>query len=251
MVNITIIAAGNEYQIAAAWAAPTYMKYLPQGGMVSVLLSDEEKPLELLKKHSELFGFAIKTFPFEAERSAKYIMQLKCRALFHVVSHLKSNELLFYVDADTCCCRPLTFESQFTKAAFAGKICFAPDLRDRHENNVRMPWYLSPGERDTYVNAGVMLTTACALDMFKLFLDISKRKQFSNPPYGDQTIINYVFGKYHNGRLFLLNRDYNEMRYSIPTSTKFVAHFPGGKAPQDLSKKFARHKNLCIEILRN
>lgn len=176
-------------------------------------------------------------------------MQLKCQALYHAVSRLKPDELLFYADADTCCCRTLTLESQVEKEIFSGKIGLVADLRDRHEDDSQAPWFLPCNERDTYVNAGVIVASSGALDMFKLFVDLSKQQEFSNPPYGDQTIINFVLGKYHRGRLLLLNRDYNEMNNDLSSTTKFVMHFPGPKGPRDLSNKFARHRRFCMEML--
>jgi hypothetical protein len=249
MLNITIIAAGKDYQNAAAWAAPTYVQNLSQPGVVDVLLSDQEKPLDILKEHSERFGFTIKTFPFAPQENVKYLMQLKCQAMHYAVSHLKPDELLFLADADTCCCRALTLDEWVQAEMFAGKIGLVPDLRDRHNDNLQEPWYLPRHKRDTYVNAGVILTAVYALDMFKLFLDFSKRTEFSNPPFGDQAIINFVLGEHHRGRLLLLSGDYNEMRRDLSITTKFIAHFPGGKRLRVLSSRLASHQKLCMQIL--
>jgi hypothetical protein len=248
MIRVVIMASGQEHQEAAAWAAPTYARGLDQPGAVSVLLPAQEEPVDILKVHSKQFGFTISSFDFSAKQGFKYVMQLKCQAFLHAISRLKSDELLFIVDADTCCCKPLFLESKAEAAIFGGKIGLGPDIKNRHPNKPGDPWFVPREQRNTYVNAGVIVTSLEGLDMFALFLDLSQQASFAYPPFGDQTIINFALGKHYRDRLLLLSTAYNEIRLHF-SITNFIAHFAGSKDSLEKAKRLVVHRQLCARLL--
>src|SRR5258706_6475288 len=100
---VVIIASGRDYQEAAAWAAPTFACKLPQAKNVSVLLPEQEIVIDPLAHHALKFGFQIQRFPLHAAADEMLTSRLKCQAFAFAVSRLQPDELLFLVDADTCC----------------------------------------------------------------------------------------------------------------------------------------------------
>ncbi len=227
VLRVVIIASGRDYQEAAAWAAPTFARFLPGPKNVSVLLPDQEMLIDSLARHSLKFGFQIERFPLRVTTDEMFTSRLKCQAFVFAVSLLHSQELLFLVDADTCCLKPLHVASEVEGEILRGKIGLAPDIEDRHFQKESNPWYLTPEERTTYVNSGVILAAATSLDLFKTFQELSEQPLFLHAPFHDQTVINFELGKHFRSRLVLLDPIYNGIK-PVLSSRTLIAHFAGG-----------------------
>jgi len=247
-VRVVIIASGEPYQEAAAWAAPTYSNYLPQSDRLSVLLPDEEIMLDELKLHSKTFGFSLERFPFRPVSEKKFTSQLKCQAYVFAVSHLKKDELLFLVDADTCCFKPFAVSLKVKSAIRSGKIGLVPDIADHHSETPTDPWYLAPHERLPYVNSGVILTSKSALPLFKIFRELSERPDFLQGPFNDQKVINFALGKYFRDKLVLLDRVYNRIGEAFSEDT-IIGHCAGGAGWLGTQKRKVSHQNICAGLL--
>jgi hypothetical protein len=252
MLRIAVIASGKDYQEAAAWAAPTYVRHLGNPSAVSVLLPVGEKTWRLLGAHAKEYGFGIAAFPFTQKSAAKFTSQLKCQAFYYAVSRLGHDDLLFLVDADTYCAKPLTLKPRLKSAILAGKIGLVPDVRDNHCRNPAEPWYLTAGERKTYVNSGVILCSRSAAGLFKVFKRLSGTANFLRGPFNDQKVINFALGKYFGDQLLLLDKAYNGMRQFRSPAT-IIGHCAGGagRLAEGAALRKREHKFLCARILNS
>lgn len=247
-MHVSIIASGRVYQEAAAWAAATYVKHLQTLGSVSVYVPSGETCAHLLASHSREFGFAIKSFPFEPTKAQNLNSELQCKGFWHAVSDVGPEELLFIVDADTFCAKPLVVSEEISDAIAGGKIGFVKDICNRHSRKKEDPWFLSYDERRPYVNAGVVLASANSLVAFSMFLELSKQSQFLHATFYGQSIINYALGKYFKDRLLILDRQYNSMGYF--DSSTIIGHFAGGMGGLGDQRK-AQHLQKCAEIINS
>jgi hypothetical protein len=250
MLRVTMIAAGRDYQEAAAWAAPTYVLHLEQPDAVTVLLPAQERICRLLRAHSEEFGFGIEKFAFTQVSPAKFTSQLKCQGFYHAVSGMNEEDVLFLVDADTYCAKPLTLKPTTKSAILAGKIGLVQDVRDNHSRNRADPWYLTNEERKTYVNSGVILCSRSAAGLFKVFKRLSGTPRFLRGPFNDQKVINFALGKYFGDKLVLLDKIYNGMRGFRSRDTA-IGHCAGGagRIAEGEAERKREHKFLCGQIL--
>ncbi len=247
-LRVVIIASGQDYQEAAAWAAPTFARNLPESKNVSVLLPDQEAVIDPLEDHSLKFGFQIERFPLLAAKDEMFTSPLKCQAFLFAVSHLHPDELLFLVDADTCCLKPLHVAPEIEAEIAQGKIGLAPDIEDRHFQKETDPWYLAPEERTPYVNSGVILAAATSLDLFKSFQELSKQPLFLHGPFHDQKVINFALGKQFRNRLVLLDNIYNGINPFLSART-LIAHFAGGAGFLGSQARKTAHQELCCGVL--
>jgi len=247
-LRVIILASGREYQEAAAWAAPTFARNVPNPEKVSVLVPEQEGAIDALARHSLKYGFQIGHFPLRATRDQMFTSRLKCQAFVFAISLLNPGELLFLVDADTCCLKPLAVPAGIEEEILKGNIGLAPDIEDRHFQKATDPWYLSAEERTTYVNSGVILASAASLDLFKSFQEFSERPLFLRLPFHDQTIINFALGKYFRSRLVLLNAIYNGIRPFLSTGT-VIHHFAGGAGYLGSQARKAAHEKMCCGTL--
>jgi hypothetical protein len=248
MLRVAIIASGPAYQEAAAWAAPTYSRYLRQPGAVSVLLPKQEDAAALLRERAGEFGFAIRKFPYRPVKDCKFTCHLKCQGFHFAVSRLGPGDLLLLVDADTCCRRPLAPPRSLARVILRGNIGLVPDIQDRHFKDVSHPWYLNPVERKTYVNSGVILTAQAALGMFEVFLELSENPAIVRGDFNDQKVINFALGKGLGDRLVLLDRAYNAILRPFPAGT-IIAHFAGGAGGLAGHARREAHRTLCATVL--
>jgi hypothetical protein len=249
-VHVAIIASGKDYQEAAAWAAPTYTRQVVRPDYVSVLLPRRERPSALLKTHAQKFGFKIRQFPFRPVGEAKFTSQLKCQAFCFALSESRNGEILFLVDADTYCVKPLTLSSDIQSAILGGKIGLAPDIEDRHFRAPTAPWYLNPEERTTYVNSGVILASRASLDMFKTFRKLSRQPPFLHGPFNDQKVINFSLGKHFRNRLLLLSEIYNAINNRTSSAT-IIGHCPGGAGRLGSHPRKQVHLGICAGLLNS
>jgi hypothetical protein len=247
--QIVIIAAGPGYQEAAAWAAPTYARHAEHRGKVTVLIPEQDTALRILKSHARRFGFAVRQFPFSRVSEAKLTSQLKCQALLFAVSELKSGELAFVVDADTCCFKPLTVPREVERAILAGGIGLVPDKKDRHFQSPAVPWYLHAHERLPYVNSGVILAGASALEMSKAFCEFSRDGNFLRGPFNDQKVINFALGRHFHNKLVVLDPIYNQIGLSNWSDSTIIQHFAGGAGNLARHRRKLRHQQACSNLL--
>ena len=247
--RIVIITSGAHYQEAAAWSAPTYARHPEHRGRVTVLLPKGEAASRLLKSHARKFDFSIGRFPFLPVSEAKLTSQLKCQAGLFVVSDLKPGEFVFFVDADTCCYKPLEVPREVEAEILSGRIGLVPDIKDRHFQSPEVPWYLHPRERLPYVNSGVIVAAAPALDMFQRFCEFSKQPDFLHGPFNDQKIINFALGRYFRKRLTLLDAIYNQIGAANWTASTVIQHFAGGAGNLGRHSRKFTHQEACAKVL--
>jgi hypothetical protein len=250
MLRVNIIASGNEYQEAAAWAAPTYTQQVSRPDLVSVLLPARQRLLPLLKSHSQEFGFRIGRFPFRLTSPHKFTSQLKCQAFWFAVSQLRKDDLLFLVDADTFCARPLRLSPDIEAAIRGGKVGLAQDIVDRHFQRPTDPWYLAPKERAAYVNSGVILASRGSSTLFGTFLRLSKQRRFLHGPFNDQKVINFAMGKYFRDKLVVLDNTFNAISQHGSPAT-IIGHCAGGAGyfgNHGGGRKLV-HRKLCADLL--
>jgi hypothetical protein len=245
-----MIASGEDYQEAAAWAAPTYARQVARPARVSVLLPRGETPLPLLKAHARKFGFKIREFSFRPVGETKFTSQLKCQAFWFALFHSRPGEILFLVDADTYCLKPLKLSAGIQSAILGGKIGLAPDIEDRHFRSPADPWYLTPEERTTYVNSGVILASRASLDMFKTFRGLSRQPPFLQGPFNDQKVINFALGKYFRNKLLLLSEAYNAIDDRVSSAT-IIGHCPGGAGRLGSHPRKQVHLRICAGLLKS
>jgi hypothetical protein len=249
-LEVVIIASGVDYQEAASWAAPTYVKFLGRNGRVFVSLPEGESPIDSLKIHSDQYGFSITTFPFRLISEKKYTSQLKCQGLFFATSTVVTGTLLLFADADTCCLKRLFFPPDVTLDVLGGNIGMVKSRRSFHTKNEDKPWRLGPGERTTYVNSGVILAASSSIGLFKKFLEHSERREFLWGSLNDQKVINYVLGKYFRKSLLLLNSVYNTEGCRI-TGETIIGHYLGGAGRLGKQKRKLEHQRMCELTLQN
>lgn len=245
---MAIVVSGVPYQEAAAWAAPTYCWQVNPPEAVCVVVPEGEAVLDSLKAHSLEYGFRIKRFPLKVVSERKYTSQLKCQGFLAAVSELKTGELLLLVDADTYCLKRLSVLPEVRSAVLAGKIGLVPDILNHHFQNPAEPWYLTPKERRTYVNSGVILASRKSLDMFKTFRRLSDQRRFLHGPFNDQKVINFALGKFFGDRLLLLGSDYNGIRNQISPTT-IIGHCTGGAGFLGAQPRRLAHLGICAELL--
>ncbi len=248
-LRVSIIASGQAYQDAAAWAAPTFARFLENPTLLAVLIPEQEKPTDLLQQHSSQYGFAISHFPLKLVSKRKFTSQLKCQGFYTAVSMLKSQELIFLVDADTYCLKPLTLERSTINEILNGNIGMVPDVNDNHFQEPGSPWFLSSEERTTYVNSGVILVSHSSIPLFEKFLELSVLPQFLHGPFNDQKVINYALGKFFREKLILLNTKFNGMRRYLSPGT-VIGHCAGGAGGlMSNCQRKEHHQQICFSML--
>jgi IRX15/IRX15L/GXM len=247
--RVCIIASGREYQEAAAWAAPTYTRHLASPEAVAVLVPRGEGLTDLLRAHSQRYGFSIGRFPFRQISEHKFTSQLKCQAFLFAVQDLEDGEILFLVDADTFDLKPLALPIEVHAAIRGGRIGLAPDIEDRHSGVSTEPWYLAPTERAPYVNSGVIAASRKSLDLFRLFQRLSRQQRFFRGPFNDQKVINYALGKHFRDRLELLDKSYNGIGCHLSPDT-IIGHCAGGAGWLGRQPRGQAHRSICAELLR-
>jgi hypothetical protein len=247
-LRVALLASGKDYQAAAAWAAATYAQHAGQPDAVSVFVPNREILLDVLKTNSQRFGFAVQRFPFRTVSEAKFTSQLKCQWFLFCVSRLRESELLFLVDADTYCLKPLRLLPELAVAISEGKIGLAPDIEDRHFRSPAQPWYLAPQARVTYVKSGVILASRKALPLFRRFRQLSEQPRFLHGPFNDQKVINFALGKYFRHNLVLLDTKYNGIRHPLASAT-VIGHCAGGAGRLGQSSRKSLHLNICTGLL--
>lgn len=247
-IRVAVIASGKDYQEAAAWAAPTYASQAVEPGDVCVLLPRRERLLPLLGRRARQFGFKLRRFPFRRIGQTKFTSQLKCQAFWFAVSQADAGELLFLVDADTFCRKPVRVARAIEREILSGKIGLVPDIEDRHFRDPGEPWYLAPEERTAYVNSGVILASHAALPMFKTFRALSRQPRFLQGPFNDQKVINFALGKFFRQNLLLLDRSYNAIGQP-PSRAFFIGHCAGGAGLLGKHPRKQTHLSLCAALL--
>jgi len=249
--QVAIIASGQAYQEAAAWAAATYVRQIQPPGAVSVLLPRREPLVRRLRLHARRFGFVLDRFPLRRVSEAKFTSQLKCQAFWHAVSRLRDGQLVLLADADTCCLQPLCLAPEAQAGILGGKIGLAPDIVDRHFRSPADPWYLPPAQRAVYVNSGVIVAGRKSLPLFTTFRRLSKQKRFLHGPFNDQKVINYALGRRFRERLVLLDRAFNELRQFHDPRT-VIAHCAGGAGNlgHHPAGRQTLHQQLCAAVLQ-
>lgn len=247
-LRVAVIASGKDYQEAAAWAAATYARQTVRPGSVCVLLPRRERLVPLLGRHARQFGFKLRRFPFRQIGQAKFTSQLKCQAFWFAVSQAGDDELLFLVDADTFCRKPLVIPRRMEEEILAGKIGLAPDIEDRHFSNPADPWYLAPEERTVYVNSGVILASRAGLPMFAMFRALSRQPPFLEGPFNDQKVINFAMGKYFRQKLLLLGRAFNAIGQGASRSF-IIGHCAGGAGMLGTHPRKQAHLQRCARLL--
>ena len=249
MLTVAIIASGTDYQAAAALTAATFARHVPVPAGVSVWLPEGEFQQDGLAIAGMKHGFVMRHFPFRQVSDQKFTSQLKCQAFVAAVARTQPDDLLFIVDADTCCLQPLAVPEAIAQAVLGGKLALAPDIEDRHFPSPEDPWYLPPEGRLPYVNSGVILTGRRALDLFVEFRDLSEQPRFLHGPFNDQKVINYALGKSHRHRFVALPAEYNAI---LPHPQPLITHFAGGAGelgrPGNSRKE--THRQLCHRVLQ-
>jgi|ERR1700722_18563610 len=250
MLRVAIIASGLEYQEGAAWAAATFAHVAPAAAAVQVLIPAGEQQSPVLNQHAALYKFSVNEFPFKRISQNKFTSQLKCQGYLHIVSATPTGDVLLLVDADTYCTRPLILSGTLKKEIGTGKIGMVRDVKDRHFNRPRCPWYLRPEERVPYVNSGVILTTRSSIDLFDTFASLSAEERFLRGPFNDQKVINYALGKFFRDRLVILDSIYNGMRKYLTAET-IIGHCAGGagRFGSSMQNRKAAHQKICQNIL--
>jgi hypothetical protein len=247
-LKIGLIACGDEYQTAAAWAAATYTRFLPNPSAVSIWVPKWERLKPRIQANAKRYGFQIRKFRLKLVSYLKFTSQLKCQGFLAAASELREDELLLLVDADTFCRRALSFSVEVLAVVQGGGIALAPDLIDRHIVNPKDPCYLAPEERVSYVNSGVILAGKKSLSMFRKFRELSERPRFLRGQFNDQKVINYALGKYFKGRLALLGREYNHMR-DHAGSGALIGHCTGGAGCLSRQPRETVHRRICRALL--
>lgn len=214
-----------------------------------MLLPRRERINNLLGAQSKAFGFSIERFPFTQVSDQKFTSQLKCQAYYFAVSELKSQELLLFVDADTCCARNIIFAEETIREIRSGGVGLVPDIEDRHFQSPTDPWYLAPGERLAYVNSGVILTSKKSLPLFKRFRQLSEQPSFLTGPFNDQKVINFCLGKEFGDRLVVLGRKYNWIGPPFGASA-VILHHAGGAGWLGQQRRKERHQAHCAQLLQ-
>ncbi len=166
------------------------------------------------------------------------------------MSQLADGELLFLVDADTHCAKPLVISPEVEDAILSGKIGLVPDITDRHCKITDRPWYLGPEERTIYVNSGVVLASRSSIPMFETFVELSQLPQFLGGPFNDQKVINFALGRYFWDKLIVQDKAYNGMR-AYRSSSTIIGHCPGLAGRLGEEPRAAEHQALCANILRS
>jgi len=248
-LRVAIIACGQAYQEAAAWAACTFARPAADVDEVSVLLPEQETEIKALKIRSKSFCFSLQKFPFRPISEKKFTSQLKCQAYLFAVSQLNEGDLLFLVDADTCCLKPLVVPPDVESAIRSGKIGLASDIADHHSRNPADPWYLAPTERLTYVNSGVILVSRHAQGLFERFCELSQQEDFLRGPFNDQKVINFALGKYFRDKLLLLDKAFNDIGRAFSTRT-MIGHFAGGAGYLAKQPRKRAHQTACGVLVR-
>jgi len=247
-LHINIIASGDGYQETAAWAAPTYVRQVGTIATVSVFVPEGEAHSDLLRAHSEKFAFRICTFPFVPTAKVKFTTQLKCQGFSFAISQIRNEDLVLFVDADTCCLRSFNLPSKWESAVLRGDIGLVPNRLNFHEQNPKVPWYLLPEEQLAYLNSGVILASMNTADIFKQFLELSSMPEFSLGRFNDQLVINYIIGKFCRHRLLLMDKAYNTEAKLIQADT-IIGHFLGGAGDLGKRNRKEKHKAKCLNIL--
>ena len=242
-----MIASGRPYQEAAACSAPTYVRNLPGDSRVVLLLPDAEKICEELIESERNHHFTIQRFPFAPVSDRKFTSQLKCQAFVHAFSNVSADELILFVDADTCCLRRIGIASDIAETLRNGRIGMVADIEDRHFKSPQDPWYLTEQERLTYVNSGIIAASRRSLPMFQRFRALSEEPRFLCGPFNDQKVINFALGRHFPDRLALLERKYNWIGPPFSPSA-MIAHFAGGAGYIGQQRRKIEHQEWCQKI---
>jgi hypothetical protein len=187
-------------------------------------------------------------FPFRLISDQKFTSQLKCQAYHFAVSELKRNELVLFVDADTCCFRPILFREDILRSIRSGRIGLIPDIADHHFKAPTDCWYLTHKERLTYVNSGVVLASSASLALFDRFRQLSERPEFLHGPFNDQKVINFALGKFFHDKLLLLDKSYNWIGPPFSADAA-IGHCAGGAGWLGSQRRKTIHEQVCADIL--
>lgn len=249
ILKTCIVASGESYQESAAWAAATYRMVMPEMQVVVLVPSEENEHPQLIS-HRDKFGFAIARFEFAKVSDKKLTSQLKCQGFLNALNHIERNEILLLADADTVCCRPIILGEKDEKVILSGSIGMAVDVRDRHTNRRKAPWFLPRDIRQAYVNSGVIFSAAACGDMFLRFEELSRTPNFLRGPFNDQKVINYALGKYFPGRLVVLDPRFNGLRRRANEDT-VIKHFAGGagKLNSGQGRRKRMHQEACAAVV--
>jgi len=250
MIDVVLIASGEEYQTSASWAAATYATMLNGVGEVRVLVPANETLTSILIHNADRYNYTVDSFELTLISARKYTCQLKCHAFVYAIRTLHNNAHALIVDADTVCIGRLAFDSRICSSIARGNIAMVPDVRDRHPTRARSPWYVKPDNRLPYVNSGVILAGSNSLDMFERFLCLSKEEKFLRGPFNDQKVINYSLNTDFPNRLMVLDSIFNGMRAYRGPETR-ILHYAGGAGQLGVlgSKRCAEHFRACVSVI--
>lgn len=249
MLKVFFIVTGHEYQMAAAWSAATFAMNAGSNAAVTVLLPQSENIIEVLRQHAADFRFEIKNFPFKPISEKKLTSQLKCQGFVAATQTLSDSDLALFADADTYCIKPVEFGVQMTLSILNGCIGLVKDVKDRHTNCRRRPWFIPQSCRMPYVNSGVMLVARRGFDVLEKFCELSGDERFLYGPFNDQKVINYALNKFFPGRLVLLDKVFNGMPAFFSSDT-VIGHMAGGAGKygtKQLGRK-QRHLKKCLAL---
>ncbi len=247
MLQVIITAAGSPYQRAAAAAAATFAVHCGADTRVSVLLPSGERASAHLRRQARQFGFATQKFPFIPGDPGYLTSWLKCQAFVWVLERLPSDDLALFADADTCCLKPVRLAAALKKRILCGHVGLAPDIVDRHFEDPKVPWYLTPQERRTYVNSGVIFAGRRSLPFFQFILKLSKDPRFLQGPFQDQKALNFAFGKHFPKTLVLVPRQFNAICSCAEDTV--ISHFAGGAGLLGKQSRSADHLKMCSREL--
>jgi hypothetical protein len=217
---------------------------------VYVLVPDHERILSRLKAVADHFKINIHPFPLEPLPESSIYLRLKCKGFLEGMKLLAADDLIYFVDADTYCNKPLNINANIKKQILSGKVGFVPDIKDRHSRNPLKAWYLEPHKRVRYVNSGVILASVRSLDVFETFHRLSINPAFIGGPFHDQLIINFALGAFFNERLVLLEKRFNNMESKYHHNT-IIGHCAGGFGGYEHSGRYREHERICSGIIHN
>jgi len=243
ILHIMITAAGGAYQRAAAASAATFAIHNASNARISVLLPSTERISSHLRQHSRQFGFAVQKFPFDPGNPDYITSWLKCQAFVWALERVALDDLALFADADTCCLKPIRLGLGIQKKILRGRIGMVLDIVDRHFEDPKVPWYLTPRERRPYVNSGVIFAANASLPFFQFILKLSREPRFLKGPFQDQKVLNFAFGKHFPNTLLLVPRRFNAI-CSCAADTA-ITHFAGGAGLLGKQSRAADHLKTC------
>ena len=165
------------------------------------------------------------------------------------MARLKDGDIVLFADADTTCLKPIRLSPAAKNKILLGGVALAPDIIDRHFQDVSAPWYLAPRERGVYVNSGVIFASRKSSPFFEAILRLSAHPEFLEGPFQDQKVINFALGRHFPGQLVVLDKKYNAIR-NLDKKT-VIAHFAGGAGLLGGQKRRHSHLKFCSTLLND